>query len=59
MRDKGKSIMNERNPSKINLTSEISKPIRTLKEIEIEFKKRKMTFELNKKIQDVWVARLF
>jgi hypothetical protein len=59
MRDKGKSIMNERNPSKINLTSEISKPIRTLKDIEIEFKKRKMTFELNKKIQDVWVARLF
>jgi hypothetical protein len=59
MRDKGKSIMNEGNPSKINLTFEISKPIRTLKESKIEFKKRKMTFELNKKIQDVWVARLF
>jgi hypothetical protein len=56
MRDKGKSIMNDGNPSKINLTFEILKPIRTLKEIEIEFKKRKMTFELNKIIQDVWVA---
>jgi hypothetical protein len=59
MRDKGKSIMNEGNPFKINLTSEISKPIRTLKETEIEFKKRKPTFELNKKIQYVWVAKLF
>jgi hypothetical protein len=42
MRDEGRTlVMNQGNPSQINLPFKVLEPKRTPKEIEIEFKKRK------------------
>lgn len=52
MRDERKTlVINQGNPSQINLIFKFLEPKRTRKEIEIEFKGKKKTYELNQNFQ--------
>ncbi len=59
MRDNGMLVVNEEGLFQSDLTVEVEvEPERTLEEIELECKKRKWAYELNRKFQDSWAAKL-
>ncbi len=55
MRDKGKSIMNERNPSQIYLTSEVE-PNEPQKKLRLNWKTN--VYQFNQNFQNVWTTKL-
>jgi hypothetical protein len=59
MRDNGMLVVNEEGLFQSDLTFDVEvQPERTLEEIELECKKRKWAYELNRKFQDSWAAKL-